>query len=352
VLVNKNNATDNIDALNFSRAVAAFKRIPLGGVLFPKDSAFIAAAQLAVDKQFDEAAVAFGKLSDDPRAKGAVLETKYQKAVDAFSSGDFDAASKAFKDAGEYRDSVLMEQESRCRLAAKLVEETEYDKAFLILQKLLREKYEPATQQMFLAYLSKAELFGSKGDYAEGFELLLKAEKYGDISAQLPRFQEHAYQEAVSMYRHGNTAKSKRLFTILGDYLQAKDYLILVKARDRAISYSNLTQQEVEKLISLVGFEDAARLVLAYEDIAVQFLEGKWTGNGYYFSITDEGVLDYNLPTYDYGDYYKIEGGRMLVFPADDYSATKPFFRFTIVSETEITIYAYSEGINYTLYRS
>ena len=47
-----------------------------------------------------------------------------------------------------------MEQDSRCQLAATLVAETEYDEAFLILQKLIREKYEPATQQMYLAYLS------------------------------------------------------------------------------------------------------------------------------------------------------------------------------------------------------
>lgn len=350
-LVNRNAAVKSIAALDFQGAVTSFTRIPLRGVIFPKDDAYISAAQLVVEHQYDDAVAAFEKLTDDPRAEMAASETKYQKAVYYYTSGDFEAASTAFKDAGEYRNSVQMEQDSRCQLAAKLVAETEYDEAFLILQKLIREKYEPATQQMYLAYLSKAELFASKNDYAEGFELLIKAEKYGDVSAQMSQFQESAYQEAVTMYRDGDIAKPRRLFTILGDYLQAKDYLILIKARDRAISYTNLTQKEVDKLISLVGFEDAAKLVLEFEDVAVKFLEGKWMGDGYYFSITDEGVLDYNLPTYDYGDYYKIENGRMLVFPEDDYSATKPFFRFTIVSEDKIIIYAYSEGINYTLYR-
>lgn len=354
VLINKNTTTRSIEALNYQEAVAAFKRIPLGGVMFPKDRAYIAAAQLVVDKKFDEAAAAFGKLTDDPRAEVAVSEAKYQKAVYAFTSGDFKAASSAFKDAGEYRDSVLMEKESRCQLAAKFVAETEYDQAFLILQKLLREKYEPATQQMYLAYLSKAELFASKDAYAEGFELLLKAEKYGDISAQLPRFQEHAYQEAAVLYRKGETDKAKRVFAKLGDYLQADDYLLLIDTKE-SWGYSwGYSEEVIDRLTSLIGFEDTAEVVVEYDMLATRFLLGKWRGNGFYFSIREDDdaiYIGYNMPAYDYGDFYVFEGGRMLAYPEKDSTATKPFFSFTVISEDCIEIYAYNGGETYKLYR-
>jgi len=354
VLINKNTTTRSIEAFNFQEAVAAFKRIPLGGVMFPKDSAYIAAAQLMVDKKFDEAAAAFGKLTDDPRAEVAVSEAKYQKAVYAFTSGDFKAASSAFKDAGEYRDSVLMEKESRCQLAAKFVAETEYDQSFLILQKLLREKYEPATQQMYLAYSSKAELFASKGNYAEGFEVLLKAEKYGDISAQLPRFQENAYQEAITLYREGKTNKAKLVFSKLGDYLQAKDYQLLIKARDTGNDYRILIDKDMKNLKSLIGFEDTAELLVEYDSIATDFLMGEWNGNGFHFSIREEKdaiYVGFNLPAYDFGDYYVFEGGRMLAYLENAYDFKKPFFSFTVISEDCIEIYAYNGGETYKLYR-
>ncbi len=354
-LVNRNAAVKSIAALDFQGAVTSFHRIPLRGVIFPKDDAYVSAAQLVVEHQYDDAVAAFEKLTDDPRAEIAASETKYQKAVYYYTGGDYEAASTAFKDAGDYRNSVQMEQDSRCQLAAKLVAETEYDEAFLILQKLIREKYEPATQQMYLAYLSKAELFASKNAYAEGLELLLKAEKYGDISAQLPNFQEHAYQEAAEIYRDGDMAKAKRIFTKLGNYLQADDYLFLIETKDYW-SYSwKTTKETIEQLTALIGFEDAAELLVKYDSLATDFLMGKWKGSGYYFSIREEVdaiYIGFNLPAYDYGDFYIFEGGRMLAYLENDYDSKKPFFRITVISEDCIEIYAYKGGKTYTLYRS
>jgi len=351
VLINRNNAVKSIDALNFQEAVVSFKRIPLGGVIFPKDSAYIAAAQLVVDKKFDEAAVAFGKLTSDPRAGGAVSEAKYQKAVYAFTSGDFEAASTAFKDAGEYRDSVLMEKESRCQLAAKLVAEADYDKALLLLLQLEREKYEPANGVIYQAYLAMAEFSALNGSYAEAFETCLKAEKYGDVSAQLAYYRDAAYQEAVTLYGNGDDIKSKRLFLKLEDYERSKDYVLLIKIRDNQYRDLFLTDEELTRSKSLVGLEDGSTLILKYNSTAIEFLEGSWTGLNCFFTVDEEGYLDYNLPYYDYGDYYIIEESRMLVYPEKDVTATKAFFRFTIISEDCIEIYAYNGGQTYKLYR-
>ena len=355
VLINRTNAMRAIERLDFQGAVTAFSRIPLRQAIFPKDSAYISAAKLAAEHQYDEAAAAFGKLTDDPRAEIAVSETKYQKAVSYYTSGDFEAASAAFKDAGEYRDSVLMDQDSRCQLAAKYVAETEYDKAFLILQKLFREKYEPATEQLYLAYLSKAELFASKNAYADGLSELLNAKKYGDISAQLPVFQEKAYLEAAKMYRKGENIKARRVFSKLGDYLQPEDYILLIDLKESWGLSWKITENDRNRLPSLIGFEDTAEVIMAFDQLATTFLMGNWTGQDKYFSVRqgeDAIYIGFNIPAYDYGDYYIFEDGKMLAYPEKDATAKKKFFQITVISNDCIKIYAYNGGETYTLYRN
>ena len=75
-LVNRNAAMKSIAALDFQGAVTSFNRIPLRGVIFPKDDAYVSAAQLVVEHQYDEAVAAFEQLSEDPRAAVAASEAK------------------------------------------------------------------------------------------------------------------------------------------------------------------------------------------------------------------------------------------------------------------------------------
>ena len=351
VLINRSAAMNKLDALDFQGAVRVFQRIPLGETLFPKDSAYLSAAQLVLEHKYDEAVAAFEQLPDDPQIENAVLEAKYQKAVYYFTCGEYEAASPAFLEVGDYRDAIQMEKESRCRYAGQLVDETEFDKALMILQKLQREQYEPAKDQMFHVYISKAELFTSKKAYAEAYQTLLDAQEYGDISALLPEYLDQAYQQAVSQYRNGEYDRAKRVFKKMGDYLQSKDYLLLIDVVYTAF-YSYPTYDEMEKLKSLIGFEDTAKLLIDNNSFAYEFLMGSWKGQGCNFSINSHYDIDYDIPAFTYGDHYMFLDGCMLAYFQDNTAETKEIFRITILSEDRIQIYSLLNDTTYTLDRA
>lgn len=351
VLIGRENAVKQMDALDFQGAVTTFSRIPLGETLFPKDSAYIHAGQLVVEHRYDEASAAFHRLLTEPAAKAAIAETLYQKGVYSMTSGDYAAAALTFKDLGDYKDAVEQEKEARLQSAVKLTADGRYDEAISVLLQLEREKYDPASAAIYQAYLAMAESYAKDGKYADAFETCLKGEKYGDISAQLADYRDGAYQEATALYADGDNVKSKRLFLKLEDYERSKDYLLLIKIRSNTYSSLFLTNEELKRSKSLAELEDGATVIMEYNDTAIAFLEGSWTGLNCYLTVDAEGYMDYNLPYYDYGDYYVIENGIMQVYPEKDVTAMKPFFRYTILTQNTIQIYAYKDGTTYTLFR-
>lgn len=351
VLIGRENAVRQMDALDFQGAVTTFSRVPLREVLFPGDSAYIHAGQLVVEHRYDEAAAEFDRLLTQPAAKAAIAETLYQKGVYSMTNGEYAAASFTFKGLGDYRDAAEQEKEARLQSAVKLTADGRYDEAIRVLQQLEREKYEPANAAIYQTYLAMADAYAKDGKYADAFEACLKGEKYGDISAQLADYRDAAYQEAAALYADGDNVKSKRLFLKLQDYEQSKDYLLLIKIRANTYGNLYLTNEEMKRSKALAEFEDGATVILQYNNTAIAFLEGSWTGLNCYLTVDKEGYMDYNLPYFDYGDYYVIENGIMQVYPEKDVTAMKAFFRFTILSENSIQVYAYKDGTTYTLFR-
>jgi len=351
VLIGRENAVRQMDALDFQGAVTTFSRVPLREALFPGDSAYIHAGQLVVEHRYDEAAAEFDRLLTQPAAKAAIAETLYQKGVYSMTNGEYAAASLTFKSLGDYRDAAEQEKEARLQSAVKLTADGRYDEAIRVLQQLEREKYEPANAAIYQTYLAMADAYAKDGKYADAFEACLKGEKYGDISTQLADYRDPAYQEAAALYADGDNVKSKRLFLKLQDYEQSKDYLLLIKIRANTYGNLYLTNEEMKRSKALAEFEDGATVILQYNNTAIAFLEGSWTGLNCYLTVDKEGYMDYNLPYFDYGDYYVIENGIMQVYPEKDVTAMKAFFRFTILSENSIQVYAYKDGTTYTLFR-
>ena len=351
VLIGRDHAVRQMDALDFQGAVATFSRVPLRDVLFPGDSAYIDAGQLVVEHRYDEAVAAFDRLLTQPAAKAAIAETLYQKGVYSMTNGEYAAASLTFKGLGDYRDAAEREREARMQSAVKLAADGSYDEAIRVLLQLEREKYEPANAAIYQAYLTMADAYAKDGKYADAFEACLKGEQYGDISVQLAEYRDAAYQEAAELYADGDNVKSKRLFLKLQDYERSKDYLLLIKIRANTYGNLYLTNEEMKRSKSLAEFEDGATVILEYNNTAIAFLEGSWIGLNCYLTVDKEGYMDYNLPYFDYGDYYVIENGIMQVYPEKDVTAMKAFFRFTILSDNSIQVYAYKDGTTYTLFR-
>ena len=67
--------------------------------------------------------------------------------------------------------------------------------------------------------------------------------------------------------------------------------------------------------------------------------------------MDDEGYISYNLPWFDYGDYYKIENGELLLYPKKDEKATKTMYTIVAIAPNQIQVYCHKDGSTYTLNR-
>ena len=92
-------------------------------------------------------------------------------------------------------------------------------------------------------------------------------------------------------------------------------------------------------------------MLLSTQAIADIFLCGEWEGDGYSFIMDDNGDIEYNLPWFDYGDFYKIEDGEVLLYPEDDESDTRTLFSFTLITPDCLEAFCYENSRVYTLFR-
>ena len=104
-------------------------------------------------------------------------------------------------------------------------------------------------------------------------------------------------------------------------------------------------------LLSILSFEDAAVVILDY--YADSFLTGTWkTADGdYYFKLKSNGDTSYNLPWFDFGEYYQFENGDYLLCSDKDPDDTRTLFSFDIVNKDIIDVYCYKDDTWYRLIR-
>ena len=125
-----------------------------------------------------------------------------------------------------------------------------------------------------------------------------------------------------------------------------------------------INKARVNQLMNDISFEDTREVLVCGQTVAELFLNGIWKGDGKYFRMKDNGDISYNIPWFDFGDYYYIKDGNLIFYKemsiteiasaytngnSNDYE--KKLFRFTVVNEDCITVHAYKNNKNYTLYR-
>lgn len=64
-----------------------------------------------------------------------------------------------------------------------------------------------------------------------------------------------------------------------------------------------------------------------------------------------DGHISYNLPWFDYGDYYTIQDGELVLYPEKDKSATKTMYTIVALTPNQIQIYCHKDGSTYILNR-
>lgn len=355
-IVNKNTALEKMDSFAFDQAVELFHRIPLGSTIFPIEQKYIAAAELVVKKEFDAAKDAFELLGDYRKSKPAMREVIYQKGLYEISNGNFSEASDVFSTIKNYRDAAEQEKYARYLKASDLSQSGKHDDALKLLFALIKEKYEPAEQLAVDISLEKAQKQSNERNFGAAYQTLKKINEYGDVSALLSFYRDESYKSAIGLYRNEEYEKAISEFDAIGNYLDSDDYVFLIQMYRQ--SFSNdyvsapISDIDISKLASLIGFENAAELLVRSHRIAEKFLTGTWRGEGMYFTVKSNGYINYNLPYFNYGDYYRIENGLILLYPEENVYAAKKLFGITVISEDCIQMLTYQNHRTYTLYRS
>lgn len=163
----------------------------------------------------------------------------------------------------------------------------------------------------------KAGVLMEKGEYVESLKLF---ESIDDIPVPVSIFdslKSEIYSKGRLDYRNGYVAEAVRCFTALDGYERSEDYLLLLDCRNSSLTAT----RNYNKLVQLIGFEDASELILKFEPTAELFLEGYWTegiGKENYFEMykNSDGRLScrYSLPCKSLsGTYFFLMGCILLV---------------------------------------
>lgn len=305
------------------------------------------------ERKYGEANTAFEKLSGYLNADEMAKEADYRHAVQYADANDFDNAvsimtqlsKTGYKDAEDkvleiqYRNGVYL-----------LVEEANYSEANKIFTRLAKKKYDGADEmQKETQYLWASALIEDE-DYVGAYKKLVNIKKYSDVKEVLEALEEVIYKEGQRLYYNKKYSDAKAHFDCISSYEDSNKYLTLITAH-QFTGWSGSALSIVNKLSAIFYFEDASQLLLLKDDIAEEFLRGTWNGNGYYFTMNDEGSISYNLPWFDYGDYYKISNGEVLLFPKNKENSTKKLFFIEAITPDCIEVFCYKNSRTYTLNR-
>lgn len=338
----------------------------------------------------------------------------YVDAGTLLENGNYEAAAVAFA-ALDYEDSAVLAQQARYFYAAELVKAHNYDAAIAEYTSLADEGYDDAQEQIIetrfaqgMYYLYDLQDYSSafsvfnqlacdgyekgfemcdevrycrgcayveEGDFVQALYNFKTIKNYKDTSEIIDLLQGTLYEEAVSRYRNKEDRyrlndRTRYLFSHISDYRQSSDYLQLIDADDAFNTADYFIESDnmmdwlvkrnnqrvlsyVDALIDLFYFEDAAKLLVSYTSSADIFLHGTWkTDDGmYYFSMQEDHRTAYNLPSFDFGEKYRIENGDYLCYKEVNTGDARQLFHFSLLSPDSMEVYCYYNGGTYTLYR-
>ena len=354
----------------------------------PEFNKYLAAGCLLEDRKYEDAQSAFAALGSYRNAEQMVQESQYRRAAQLADANEYDEALIIYNDlknAG-YKDSEDCWYNTRYRKAVyQLYELGESQEALDSFTCLSKEGYQKADSMISEAQYCLAWDYIESGDYINAYKQLLPLTENVDAVELLSIVKDHIYTSGQDAYRSGDYENAEILLMTINPYSDSEEYLSLIKIQ-KAGSFGIYLYKEdyVESLIKLIGFEDSAKILVQNIDFADIFLRGAWktTDQRYYFTMSDDGHITYNLPFFEYGDFYSICNGK-LVFRKylsdseekefeeiynefvsngyDYYDASyiaykelqcqKDLFFIQVVTKNCIEIYCYKDGSTFTLYR-
>lgn len=358
--------------------------------------------------EFDAAAEVFYGLSETGYSGSdeMVLKARYAHAESLISEKKFDEAIKAFTELSEegYGDSAERVKETRLFQAEDILYvDKDYLRAYDQLVSL--GEYDGVSDTLIECLLLWAADYLENDNLLNAYAVLSLQPDLPTISQKQSELKTLMYNTAVDNYRSGNEEKQFMAFVMLytiHPFRESEKYLKLLNAHGFTFTETNLYNETINwlalglmqkyteelgvqvlapsqspykptttsivlfrrddvdsitcklaDLIGMIGFEDSADLILKETNSSCDFLKGTWrTGDGqYYFSMTIDHKTSYNLPWFDFGEYYRIENGDYLLYSGNDYTNTRSLFKFRVVEKNVIMVYCYKDGKEYRLIR-
>ena len=337
-------------------------------------------------------------------AEALINEKQYDAAIEIFT----DLSKSNYKDSSE---RIL---ETQYLHAQDLLDnEQDYENAYEMFKSL--GDYSDAKEALEGCLFLWAADYLNKNDSLNALRVLEYGKNNPTIKKEIDKLKESIYQEAISLYRINKEDKQFDafiMFYVLYPYERANDYIALLKEKNSMFDWeksdsdnwwdtyrkennislevfyqnckskgitmkgrnSSLEKQylpdkveyqlddkkEADKithsysdLVKLLNFEDAADLIFGNAEYTSKFLTGTWKSSDgkYYFTMKSDGNTTYNLPWFDYGEYYQIENGDYLLYSEKDPENTRTLFSFEIVNKDTINIYCYKDYTSYRLIR-
>lgn len=275
---------------------------------------------------------------------------EYIDAGQLLADGKYVEAHATFIELYGYMNAEELAKESNYHYAMLLADANYYDNALYIMKALSNEGYKDAEDKVKeIQYRQGMYFFIERGEPVTAYKKLDALRGYSDVNDVLALLEETIYAEGQSLYYDGEYHSAEKLFSVISSYEDSAKYITLISAH--TVKDWDVTDQLVESLIDILYFEDASEVLLSTQEIGERFLRGTWTGYDYHLIVNDDGSIEYTLPWFYYGDYYRIEDGAILVYPEDNKNATKTLFSITIVSSDCIDVFCHRDNKTYTLHK-
>lgn len=317
---------------------------------------YIDAGKLFAGRNYDAAKTKFTSISGYLDSDDLAVECDYRRAAQLADASRFDEAIRLYSalESEGYKDAELKVSETTYRKGMYLLyEQGDYIAAYNLFFELERNGYDDAVTMKNEALYMWAFALIEKEDYINAYNKLIKIKNYSDVNETLSTLKELMYLKGQELYHAEQYSEAKRYFDCISNYKDSSKYLTLISARvDRLGFYIHyVASKGISDLLNMFYFEDTADVLLQTHNVAKTFLKGTWKGDGYSFTMKEDGYINYSLPGSFDGDYYTIEDGFFLLGKENNESYSKKLFFFSAITPDCVEVYCFQNGKTYTLFR-
>lgn len=306
--------------------------------------AYVNAGLLLNNRQFVTAERLFASLSGYLNADQLLKESKYRHAAMLADANNFEEAINIYSDLSisNYKDSGILLLETRFRRGVYfLYELSDYKVAEVIFSALNKSGYEKAEEMYLETYYLWGISLADEENYLLAYDKLQECSDYENTRELLNSLKLTLYEIGAEFYEQGSYNQSRQYFEKLGKYSRSQDYLTLIGLH-KSLSH---TQADIQKLISLIGFEDAGSLI--FKNNGHYFFNGKFSCSSGYINLYKDANGNWkgqwNIPGIPSESWYFRDG--------TFYTNYKARFDIYATSANTVVIYVIGSSKTYTLTR-